>query len=228
MYPETTTKDRYTAIQPHLYIAFELSQKEWLLGFTTGFGQKPRLRSIPARDLAALQKEIQLAKNRFGLPEDVQVVSCYEAGRDGFWLDRYLHSQGVDNLVVDSASIEVNRRAKQAKTDRLDLGKLLTMLMRYHSGEKKVWSVVHVPTASVEDNRHLHRELADLKAQRTQHTNRIKGYLANQGICLTVEDDFPETLKQLRLWNGDPLPPSLLARLLFEFERFQLVEQQER
>ena len=226
MVPETTTKDQYTAIQPHLYIAFELSQKEWLLGFTTGFGQKPRLRSIPARDLAALQKEIQLAKNRFGLSEDVQVVSCYEAGRDGFWLDRYLHSQGVDNLVVDSASIEVNRRAKQAKTDRLDLGKLLTMLMRYQSGERKVWSVVHVPTASVEDNRHLHRELADLKAQRTQHTNRIKGYLANQGICLTVEDDFPETLKQLRLWNGDPLPPSLQARLLFEFERFQLVEQQ--
>jgi len=226
MVPETTTKDQYTAIQPHLYIAFELSQKEWLLGFTTGFGQKPRLRSIPARDLAALQKEIQLAKNRFGLPEDVQVVSCYEAGRDGFWLDRYLHSQGVDNLVVDSASIEVNRRTKQAKTDRLDLGKLLTMLMRYHSGEKKVWSVVHVPTASVEDHRHLHRELADLKAQRTQHTNRIKGYLANQGICMTIEDDFRENLKQLRLWNGDPLPPSLQARLIFEFERFQLVEQQ--
>ena len=105
------------------------------------------------------------------------MVSCYEAGRDGFWLDRYLHAQGVDNQVIDSASIEVNRRAKQAKTDCLDLGKLLTMLMRYHAGEKKVWSVVHVPTASVEDHRHLHRELADLKAQRTQHTNRIKGYL---------------------------------------------------
>jgi transposase len=226
MFPETTTKDQYTAIQPHLYIAFELSQTQWLLGFTVGFGQRPRLRSIPARDLAALQKEIQLAKDRLGLREDVQVVSCYEAGRDGFWLDRYLHSQGVDNLVVDSASIEVNRRAKQAKTDRLDLGKLLTMLMRYHSGEKKAWSVVHVPTASVEDHRHLHRELADLKAQRTQHTNRIKGYLANQGICMTVEDDFPEDLKQLRLWNGDPLPPGLQARLLFEFERFQLVERQ--
>jgi transposase len=228
MFSETTTKDQYTAIQPHLYMAFELSQKNWLLGFTVGFGQRPRLRSIPARDLVALQKEIQLAKDRFALPEDVQVVSCYEAGRDGFWLDRYLHSQEVDNLVIDSASIEVNRRAKQAKTDRLDLGKLLTMLMRYHAGEKKVWSVVHVPTASVEDHRHLHRELADLKAHRTQHTNRIKGYLANQGICMPIRDNFPEELKQLRLWNGEPLPSGLQARLLFEFQRFQLVEQQVR
>jgi transposase len=207
-------------------MAFELSQTKWLLGFTVGFGQRPRLRSIPARDLAALQEESQLAKRRFGLPDDAQVVSCYEAGRDGFWLDRYLHSIGVANLVVDSASIEVNRRAKQAKTDRLDLGKLLTMLMRYHAGEKKVWSVVHVPTPTVEDNRHLHRELADLKAQRTQHTNRIKGYLANQGICLIVQDDFPDHLRQQRLWNGEPLPPGLQARLLCEYQRFQLVQQQ--
>jgi transposase len=132
----------------------------------------------------------------------------------------------VDNLVVDSASIEVNRRAKQAKTDHLDLGKLLTMLMRYHAGEKKVWSVVHVPTVSVEDNRHLHRELADLKDQRTQHINRIKGYLANQGICMSVQDDFPEQLKRLHIWNGDPLPPGLQTRLLCEFQSFQLVQQQ--
>jgi transposase len=142
------------------------------------------------------------------------------------WLHRYLLSIGVANLVVDSASIEVNRRAKQAKTDRLDLGKLLTMLMRYHAGEKKVWSVVHVPTPTVEDNRHQHRELADLKAQRAQHSNRIKGYLANQGICLAVRDDFPERLQQLRLWNGDPLPASLQARLLREFQRFQLAQEQ--
>jgi transposase len=226
MFPETTYTDQYTVIQPHLYMAFELSQTKWMLGFTIGFGQRPRLRSISARDLAALQEEIQLARHRFGLSEDAQVVSCYEAGRDGFWLHRYLLSIGVSNLVVDSASIEVNRRAKQAKTDRLDLGKLLTMLMRYQAGEKKVWHVVHVPSPTVEDNRHLHRELADLKAQRTQHTNRIKGYLANQGICLGVADDFPELVEEQRLWNGAPLPPGLRARLLCEYHRFQLVQQQ--
>jgi transposase len=135
-------------------MAFELSQSKWLLGFTIGFGQRPRQRVIAARDLTALQQEIRLAKDRFGLAEDVQVVSCHEAGRDGFWLHRFLLSSGIANQVVDSASIEVNRRAEQAKTDHLDLGKLLTMLtpalaagasVRCHAGEEKVWSVVHVP-----------------------------------------------------------------------------------
>jgi transposase len=226
MSAETTHTNQYTAIQPHLYMAFELSQSKWMLGFTIGFGQRPRLRSIAARDLTTLRDEIQLARARFGLPEQAEVISCYEAGRDGFWLDRYLHSIGVSNRVVDSASIEVNRRAKQAKTDRLDLGKLLTMLVRYETGEKKVWRVVHVPSSEVEDNRHLHRELADLKEQRTQHTNRIKGYLANQGICLEVTDDFPVVVEQLHLWNGQPLPTGLRTRLLCEYQRFQLVQQQ--
>lgn len=226
MVAETTHTNQYTAMQPHLYMAFELSQSKWMLGFTIGFGQRPRLRTIAARDLATLQTEIQLARERFELGADVPVISCYEAGRDGFWLHRYLTSIGVDNQVVDSASIEVNRRAKQAKTDKLDLGKLLTMLMRYQAGEKKVWRVIHVPSAEVEDHRHLHRELTDLKEQRTQHTNRIKGYLSNQGICLEVKDDFPELVAHQCLWNGEPLPMGLQARLLCEHQRFQLVQQQ--
>lgn len=85
------------------------------------------------------------------MPETTVVKSCYEAGRDGFWLHRYLVSQGVENLVVDSASIEVNRRARRAKTDRLDVGKLGSMLVRYHNGEKTMWSVVHVPSVEAED-----------------------------------------------------------------------------
>lgn len=226
MSAETTRMNQYTTIQPHLYMAFELSQSKWMLGFTIGFGQRPRLRTIAARDLATLQTEIQLARERFELGADVPVISCYEAGRDGFWLHRYLTSIGVNNQIVDSASIEVNRRAKQAKTDKLDLGKLLTMLMRYQAGEKKVWRVVHVPSPEVEDHRHLHRELSDLKEQRTQHTNRIKGYLSNQGICLEVKDDFPERVAHQCLWNGEPLPLGLQARLLCEHQRFQLVQQQ--
>ena len=227
MSAETTHKNQYTTIRPHLYMAFELSQTKWMLGFTIGFGQRPRLRTIAARDLAGLQNEIQLARERFGLDEEVPVISCYEAGRDGFWLHRYLVSTGVNNLVVDSASIEVNRRAKQAKTDKLDLGKLLTMLMRYQAGEKKVCHVVHVPSAEVEDHRQLHRELTDLKEQCTQHTNRIKGYLANQGVCLgKVKDDFPERIARQQLWNGEPLPAGLRARLLCEYQRFQLVQEQ--
>ena len=226
MSAETTHMNQYTATQPHLYMALELSQSKWMLGFTIGFGQRPRLRTITARDLATLQSEIHLARERFGLGEETSVISCYEAGRDGFWLHRYLTSIRVNNLIVDSASIEVNRRAKQAKTDKLDLGKLLTMLMRFQAGEKKVWHVVHVPSVEVEDHRHLHRELTDLKEQRTQHINRIKGYLSNQGICLEVKDDLPEIVEHQQMWNGEPLPPGLRARLLCEYERFQLVQQQ--
>ena len=119
------------------------------LAFTIGHGQPARLRTITARDLATLLAEIAKAKRRFGLPDDAGVVSCYEAGRDGFWLHRWLTSQGVANVIVDSASIEVNRRRRRAvRSDHLDAGKLLTMLMRYHAGETKVWSVVKVPESA--------------------------------------------------------------------------------
>ena len=119
-----------------LYLAFELSKKHWKVGFTIGMGQRPRIRTIDARDLEALEWEIRQACHRFKLPETTHILSCYEAGRDGFYLHRYLQMQGITNLVVDSASIEVNRRAKQAKTDRLDVGKLLGMLIRYHGGSR--------------------------------------------------------------------------------------------
>jgi len=165
-----------------LYMAYELGQNQWKLGFTTGLGQRPRVRSIQARDIAGLQQEIRLVRQRFQLPTEAPVISCYEAGRDGFWLHRYLHSQGIVNKIVDSASNEVNRRARRTKTDRLDVNKLLTMLMRYQLGEYQVWRIVTVPDPAVEDRRHLHRELASLKKDRTRHINRIKGWLTGQGI----------------------------------------------
>jgi len=223
---ETTRIDEYNAIRPHLYMAFELSQAEWKLGFTVGFGQQARIRTINARDLGALEHEVKAAKKRFGLSEDTPVLSCYEAGRDGFWIYRFLQVSGIENLVVDSSSIEVNRKARRAKTDKLDTGKLLTMLMRYHQGETKVWSVVNVPNPEAEDNRHLHRELGTLKSERTRHINRIKGFLAGQGICMAVTDDFLEQLKTIRLWDGSPLLPGLRARLEREFERLQFVKEQ--
>jgi transposase len=138
----------------------------------------------------------------------------------------YLLSQGVENRVVDSASIEVNRRAKRAKTDRLDVQKLLTMLIRYDSGEEKLWSVVHVPSVETEDSRHLHRQLSAFKADRTRHSNRIKGMLVGQGVRLPVEADFLERMEQVRLWDGGALPPGLQARLRREFAAYQFVTQQ--
>jgi transposase len=220
-----TTQPQYSTL-PTLYIAFELSNKKWKMGFTIGLGQKPRERSVDAGDLLALEEEIRLAKKRFGLPEDARMVSCYEAGRDGFWIHRYLVAHGVKNRVVDAASIEVPRRARRAKTDRMDVGKLLMMLIRYDCGEKKVWSVVHPPSPDAEDKRHLHRELSTLKADRSRHINRIKGLLVGQGVRIPVKADFLERLDGVRLWDGSTLPKGLRLRLEQEFAGLQFIQQQ--
>jgi transposase len=180
---------------------------------------------IAAGDILALGEEIGLAKKRFGLPETAPVKSCYEAGRDGFWLHRYLLEEGIENLVVDSSSIEVNRRARRAKTDRLDVGKLLSMLMRYHSGEKKVWSVVQAPSVEAEDKRHLHRQLLTLKRDRTRYINRLKGLLASQGVRMPVGSAFLERLEHVRLWDGSALPSGLKARLEREHAGLLFVQQ---
>jgi transposase len=221
----TSTND-CTARVPVLYLAFELGWTEWKLGFAPGNGVPARLRTIGARNLGALEKEIAKAKERFGLPADCAVRSCYEAGRDGFWLHRYLTAKGIDNIVVDSSSIQVNRRARRAKSDCLDATKLLVQLVRHHGGEQGVWSVVRVPSASDEDQRQLHRELLTLKEERTEHINRIKGLLAASGLALEVKEEFPAQLEKLRMWDGQAVPPELRQRLLREFSRWQLVQQQ--
>jgi transposase len=127
------------------------------------------------RDLERLAREIADAKQWFGLKAATPVRSCYEAGRDGFWLHRYLTALGIANVVVDSSSIEVNRRLRRAKSDALDVRKLLGMLLRYHAGARAVWSVVRVPTVEEEDRRQLHRELRTLKQERTRVANRMNG-----------------------------------------------------
>src|SRR5215471_7068768 len=224
----TATREfQTTTISPRLHLAFELSWCQWKLAFTIGHGQPARLRTLRARDLPGLLKEIHKAKRRFGLPDDAAVVSCYEAGRDGFWLHRWLTSQGLANVIVDSASIEVNRRRRRAKSDRLDAAKLVSMLVRYHAGETKVWSVVRVPQAADEDRRHLHRELIAVQDERTEHVNRLKAFLAGQGIALAaVTATFPEELGQLRCWDGSELGVDLRQRLLREFARWQLADAQ--
>jgi transposase len=209
----TSRIEQDTLPQPTLSLAFELGKNTWKLGFTIGVAQQPRERTIPAGDVARLQQEIARAKQRFGLPEDARIVSCYEAGRDGFWLHRYLVAHNVQNHVIDSASIEVNRRQRRAKTDRLDVRKLLTMLLRHMAGERKVWSVVRVPSIEEEDRRQLHRELTTAKQDRTRVINRIQGLLAGHGVQLALQGDVDAQLEQAHQWDGSPLPPALLSRL---------------
>lgn len=209
-----------------VYVAFELSRKQWRLGFSDG--KKPQIRkvTIEAGDLAACGKEIAKAKQRFGMKESAEVRSCYEAGREGFWPHRALTEMGVRNIVVDAASIEVNRRQRRAKTDRMDVEKLVRQLIRYWRGEQEVWRVVRVPSVESEDSRQLHRELEVLKEERKQHRVRIQSVLLTQSIDMSVGRDFLTHLEQARGWNGQPIPPELKRRIENEYHRLRLAEAQ--
>ena len=209
-----------------LHLAFELSETKWKLGFSDG--NKMRFKGMAARNLGQLEEEIEMAKERFKLEGEIKIVSCYEAGRDGFWLHRYLLSCGIDNIVVDSSSIEVNRRKRRTKTDRIDARKLLQMLMRYRGGERKLWSVVNVPGVEAEDGRQLHRELEVLNKERTMHRSRIRGLLIQQGLEVSNPSGkgFFEELESLRTWDGRALAEDLKERVVREHERLRNVEDQ--
>lgn len=208
---------------PWLYLSFELGERDWKMAFTTGLGQRPRQRTIRAGNLAALDRELVAAKQRFALAPTAPVRSCYEAGREAFWLHRALAARGVENVVVDAASIEVNRRARRAKADRLDNEKLVEMLLRYHAGERRVWHVVHVPSEADEDRRHLERERYALLQERTRLRNRMQALLATQGVHLRLAGDVASALAGVRRWDGTPLPVGLRQRLEREWARLQAV-----
>ena len=217
---ENTTKEAV------LYMAVELSQNKWKLGFSDR--TKMRFRGMTARNLGQLDKEIEMAKKRCNLEGEITIVSCYEAGRDGFWLHRYLLSCGIENIVVDSSSIEVNRRKRRTKTDRVDARKLLQMLMRYRGGERKLWSVVNVPGVEAEDGRHLNRELEVLNKERTMHRSRIRGLLIQQGLEVSNPSGkgFLAQLDSLHTWDGKTLAKDLKERVVREYERLRNVEDQ--
>ncbi len=209
-----------------LYLAFELGNTKWKLAFSDG--ERVRYVSVVARGLKQLREEIEKARKRFRLIEGVRVLSCYEAGRDGFWLHRYLVSEGIENRVVDSSSIEVNRRKRRAKTDRLDAGKLVEMLRRYEGGERRVWSVVRVPSMEEEDGRQLDREWEALNGERTRHRSRILSLLIQQGIYERdpSRKSFLRDLDEMGTWEGKKLSGDLKERLVREYERLQKVEEQ--
>lgn len=209
-----------------LHMAIDLGVKSWTLAFAVSEFHNPRIRKIDGGDYFTLLKEIRLAKARFDLPVDAPVVSCYEAGYHGFEPHRRLVELGLENLVVDSSSIEVNRRAKKVKTDRVDAAKLVGMLARWRQGASRVWRVVNVPSVDDEDLRQPQRERIALTKERTGHVNRIKSLarLAGFGVC--VDRTLPDQLASFRQNRVNPLPPHLYERLLREYERWRLVDDQ--
>jgi transposase len=222
---KTMTRDVESTVGP-LLMAFELGQRWWKLGFTTGVGQRPRTRRVTAGAMAVVLTEIARAKARFRVSVDAPVISCYEAGRDGFWLHRVLLTHGVTNYVVDSSSIEVNRRARRSKTDQLDLSGLLTLLARFQAGDRRCWRVVRVPSAPDEDARQLHRTREVLQGDRTRLINRLKATLATLGLRLGVTRAFLTRVAAAALPDGRPVPGGAYQRLARDWALLQAVEQQ--
>lgn len=212
--------------EPTLYVAFERGSKSWKLGMTAGFGVTPWVKSMRPGDWAAMHRLLARAKARFGLPDTARVVSCYEAGRDGFWVHRALVTEGIRNRVVDSASIAVNRRQKRAKTDRLDARKLAQMLVRVCLGESDVWREVRVPSVSDEAARHVSRERTQLVQERTRIINQVRGWLATCGATLPARRTDEGWWTRLSDWAGQPLPAEIQARIARADERLALIATQ--
>ena len=220
---DAALRGKDTTSQGDLHVSFELGDRSWKLSCGDGV-HSPSRYSVNAGDTAAVLECVDKARARCGLDARARVHSCYEAGRDGWWLHRWLREQGIDNIVVDSSSIEVNRRAKRAKTDRLDADKLLALLLRYHRGERRVWSVVHEPTAQEEDARRTHREIARLVHERIAHTNRMSSLL----VMHNLRPGRVGGRTWQGWWDGHcmKVPPLLRAEIEREYARLVLAKQQ--
>jgi transposase len=207
-----------------IFVAIEMSRSRWDIVIHTPVSDKLSRYCLEAGNGAGLIEFIDSVRSRVAarLGHAVRVVSCYEAGYDGFWLDRLLRAHGIENHIIDPSSIEVNRRARRAKTDRLDAEGLVRTLIRWWGGDRQACHMVHVPSVSEEDAKRPSRERERLVKERIQHVNRIKGLLATQGLY-----DFhplhPDREAQLaRL----ALPGHLRAELQRDFARLALILEQ--
>jgi len=211
-----------------LECALELSKKTWLLAIQFPDREQPSVYTIKSGDAAALLANLIAARDRWakvsGSPPSI--VLCYEVGYDAFWLARFLLAHGIECLVIDPGSLEVKRRPRRVKTDRVDLKKLVRTLSAWRRGERHVWSVVRIPTIEEEDLRHSHRERSRLISERTAHINRIKGLLFAQGIRVGKITSKTLAIEKLVTGDGHRLPPRLAAEITREMQRLATVEQQ--
>lgn len=213
-----------------LFVALELSLSSWVVVASAPGEDKASKHGVAACDGAGLLSVLKRLRDRAErrLRHPVEVLVMQEAGRDGFWVHRLLEAHAVRSVVVDPASIAVNRRSRRAKTDRIDAEAMLRTLMAWARGERQVCAMVRPPTREAEDARRLSREREALLAERIRHANRIKGLLATQGVF-----GFEPTLRDrrarlaaVRTPEGARLPPRLAAEIERQVDRLELAMQQ--
>src|SRR5947209_9898118 len=206
-----------------VYAAIELSKKTWMLGIAHPDRDRPSIHRVSGGNIAELVSRLRVAARN-----NRRILVCYEAGYDGFWLARALAKMDIECRVPDPASIQVNRRARRVKTDRIDVLALLRALIAIDRGERHVCAVVRVPTVEEEDARRSHRERQRLVRERTGHINRIKGLLFAQGIR-GIEPKRRRTridFGKLTTAEGRPLAERLRCELEREYQRLELIESQ--
>ena len=213
-----------------IFVAIELSQRSWLVTVHSPDRERMSRHKLAVGDCAGLLGLLAGVRTRAerALGSAASVVSCYEAGYDGFWLDRALTAAGIANHVFDPASIPVEQRGRRAKTDRLDGELLLRTLMAHCRGEPRVVRIVRVPSVEQEDARRASRERGRLITEQTAHGNRIKALLRLHGMAVghPRRRDWLGFLDRQRDWRGDPVPPQLAAELKREHARLMLVRDQ--
>jgi len=213
-----------------IFVTIELSQKTWLVTLHSPDRDRISRHKVEGGDHAGLLALIESIRVRAALKLGAapKVVSCYEAGYDGFWLHRLLTAAGITNLVFDPASIAVEQRSRRAKTDRIDGELLLRTLMAHLRGEPRVVRIVRVPSVEQEDARRASRERDRLVKEQTGHTNRIKALLRLQGMAVGYprRRDWLNWLGRQSDWQGQPVSPHLLAEVTREHARLMLVREQ--
>lgn len=201
-----------------IIIAIELSQSTWLVAARLPGVEKSRLHKIDAGDTVALLSYLSSLQNHALVRARTDALPtlscCFEAGRDGFWLHRFLTMHGIVNHVLEPTSILVNRRARRAKTDRLDAEGMLRVLAAYLQGDRQICSMVRVPTPDEEDAKRIHRERQHLVQERLRIENRIQALLFTQGIRKRPSlRSWERDLAAVRTGDGRELPCHLHAEL---------------
>jgi len=213
-----------TTVARRIFAAIELSKSAWVIALQLPTVDKVSLFRIAGGDIEGLIALLERARFRVGEP--VEICTCYEAGYDGFWIHRALAARGIQNTVLDSASIQVSRRGRRVKTDRTNAESLIRVLMALYRGEQQVAKIVHVPSPEEEDHKRLLRSRTNLLRERIRHTNRIRGLLNLQGVRHIDPNrrDWIAALAKLRTGDGRPFPRQLMREIRREAKLLAMVK----
>ena len=213
-----------------LAVAVEIAAAKWVVASCGGGAGRIRRKVLSEESASArfeaLVQEVVEARRRLGVGEGARVVVAYEAGQEGFWLVRALRDRGIEAEVIDPVSLQVDRRRRRAKTDRLDAEALSLALFRWMGGDNRALRMVRVASVADEDNREWQRERDRLMSEQRACVDRIRKKLRTQGVWIALDQRERRNLREGKLcrFDGEPLAPMLQTALLIELDRAETAQ----